>query len=145
MRWITAVLLVAAGGASVAVAQSDWAEGVADGLVRRPVRASLASVPLARPKTVSRVEMMRVDFPPRQVQQRHVHTVPLVCFIAIGRIAVKLQGQPEIVYDEGGVNVEPAGAVVERVANVTDRPARRYCAFLAGREDRVLSRYLTER
>lgn len=127
---------------AVAVAQVAMPEAVALGTAGRPIRETLATVPLEKPKLVTRVEMMRVDFPAHQAQGRHIHPVPVVCFIAIGRIAVKLAAQPEHVYAEGGVNVEPANHVVDYVRNLGDRPARQYCSFLAGANDLVLSRTL---
>jgi quercetin dioxygenase-like cupin family protein len=110
-----------------------------------PTRTPLASIPLAAPKTVERVDATRVDFAPSQRMPRHVHPVPVICFAAKGAFKVKFEGQPEFIAAEGSVTYEPADHVVDYFRNASDTaPATLLCAVLAGAADTQTSRMLPE-
>jgi quercetin dioxygenase-like cupin family protein len=105
-----------------------------------PVRAPIGSFPLAPAKSVSHVEMTRVDFLPGQVMPEHIHPVPVVCVVSKGAFAASIGRAPERRVTVGETTIEPAGEVVHYFRNLSaNEPAQLYCAALAGPDDKQLS------
>ena len=112
--------------------------------VAAPVRVPVATYPLGQTKAVSRVEVMRATVAPHQAIGRHLHPVPVVCFVESGEFVGKIGNAPEARFKAGGASFEPANAVVAYYRNVSDTPGTLVCAFLAGEGDQELSRTLPE-
>ena len=105
-----------------------------------PVRTPIGSLAVAPGKTVSHVEMTRVDFLPGQIMPEHLHPVPVVCVVSKGSFAASIGRAPERRVTVGETTIEPAGEVVHYFRNLSKRePAQLYCAALAGPDDKQLS------
>jgi len=105
-----------------------------------PVRNPIGSFQLAPAKSVSHVEMTRVDFLPGQVMPEHLHPVPVVCVVSRGTFEASIGRQPPLRVTVGQTTIEPAGTVVHYFRNLSrHQAAELYCASLAGPEDRQLS------
>jgi quercetin dioxygenase-like cupin family protein len=131
MKFVLSLLL-----ALTALSSSAAAQGAGS----LPTRTPLAVVPIAPAKAVSRVETTRVDFAPGQVMPRHMHTVPVICFVTAGDFLVKIGDAPERPAPLGSVTVEPPRAVVEYFRNASaTATAQLACASLAGDDDKVLN------
>jgi quercetin dioxygenase-like cupin family protein len=105
-----------------------------------PLRTPIGSFPLAPAKTVTHVEMSRVDFLPGQEMPKHMHPVPVVCFVTEGSFLVSIGAAPVRRIGVGGTTLEPAGTVVHYFRNASAKdPAQLNCALLAGAGDKVLS------
>jgi quercetin dioxygenase-like cupin family protein len=105
-----------------------------------PIRTPIGSFALTPAKTVSRVEMTRVDFLPGQEMPEHLHPVPVICMVSKGAFAASIGRAPERRVTVGETTVEPAGEVVHYFRNLSKRdPAQLYCAILAGPDDKHLS------
>jgi quercetin dioxygenase-like cupin family protein len=105
-----------------------------------PLRSPIGSFQLAAAKSVSHVEMTRVDFLPGQVMPEHLHPVPVVCVVSRGTFEASIGRQPPLRVTVGQTTIEPAGTVVHYFRNLSrQKSAELYCASLAGPEDRQLS------
>jgi quercetin dioxygenase-like cupin family protein len=105
-----------------------------------PTRTPLATFPIAPGKTVSRVETTRVDFLPGQSMPRHMHTVPVICFVTKGDLLVKIGDAEERPAPLGAVTYEGPGITVHYFKNASaTQPAQLNCAVLAGPKDKVLN------
>ena len=105
-----------------------------------PVRTPIGSLAVAPAKTVSHVEMTRVDFLPGQVMPEHLHPVPIVCVVSKGAFQASIGRQPPFRVTVGQTTIEPAGEVVHYFRNLSKREgAELYCAALAGPDDKQLS------
>jgi len=105
-----------------------------------PVRTPIGSLAVDPGKTVTHVEMTRVDFLPGQIMPEHLHPVPVVCVVSKGSFAARIGRQPERRVTAGETTIEPAGEVVHYFRNLSKRePAQLYCATLAGPDDKQLS------
>jgi quercetin dioxygenase-like cupin family protein len=105
-----------------------------------PARNRIGSFQLGPAKSVSHVEMTRVDFLPGQVMPEHMHPVPVVCVVSKGAFEASIGRQPPQHVVVGQTTIEPAGTVVHYFRNLsTDKSAELYCASLAGPDDKQLS------
>jgi len=104
-----------------------------------PVRTPVGSFPVAPAKSVTHVELTRVDFLPGQEMPEHMHPVPVVCFVAKGSFLVSIGADPVRRVESGETTIEPAGAVVHYFRNATNGPAQLNCAALTGPDDNTLS------
>jgi len=105
-----------------------------------PVRTPIGSLAVAPVKTVSHVEMTRVDFLPGQIMPEHLHPVPVVCVVSKGAFEASIGRQPPRRVSAGETTIEPAGEVVHYFRNLSKRnSAQLYCATLAGPDDKQLS------
>ena len=108
-----------------------------------PTREPLGAVTLDAPKTVARVEVMRVRFKPGQAMPRHVHPAPVVCLVETGTFLARIGDGPETRQPTGAITYEPAGVVVQYFRNAsTTEPATLVCTFLAGADDHTISTML---
>ena len=105
-----------------------------------PTRTPIGSFPVEPAKTVTHVEMSRVDFLPGQAMPEHLHPVPVVCVVTKGSFVVSIGREPVRNISVGDTTIEHAGELVHyfRNASTTD-PAQLYCAILAGPDDKQLS------
>jgi quercetin dioxygenase-like cupin family protein len=105
-----------------------------------PTRNPVGSFAIEPAKSVTHVEAMRVDFLPGQIMPKHVHNVPVVCFVAKGSFAVSIGNAPVRTVREGEATIERSGEVVNYFRNLsTTQPAQLYCAILAGATDQQYS------
>jgi quercetin dioxygenase-like cupin family protein len=105
-----------------------------------PVRTPAGSFPIAPAKSVTHVELTRVDFLPAQEMPEHMHSVPVVCFVTKGSFLVSIGASPIRHAGVGETTLEPAGTVVHYFRNASPKdPAQLSCALLVGPEDKVLS------
>jgi len=105
-----------------------------------PTRTSVGSFAIDPTKSVSHVEMWRVDFLPGQKMPEHMHPVPVVCFVSKGRFAVSIGKAPERTAGVGDATIEHAGETVHYFRNMSAKePAQLYCSVLAGADDKQLS------
>jgi quercetin dioxygenase-like cupin family protein len=110
-----------------------------------PVRTPIGSLPVAPSKTVTHVELTRVDFLPGQEMPEHMHPVPVVCFVTKGSFLVSIGAAPVRRVAAGATTLEPAGVVVHYFRNASSRdPAQLNCASLAGPDDKILSVMLAQ-
>ena len=108
-----------------------------------PVRVPLGEAALPAPKSVERVVVMRVNFAPGQAMPRHVHPAPVVCLVETGSFNARIGDTPARPYRTGEVTLEPANVPVGWFRNESaTAPASLICTFLAGHDDRELSRML---
>lgn len=108
-----------------------------------PVRVPMGEVTLPQPKTVARVVVMRVEFGPGQAMPRHVHPAPVVCVVERGSFRARIGDAPARSVHVGDVTLEPAGVEIGWFRNESaTSPASLICTFLAGPDDRELSRML---
>jgi quercetin dioxygenase-like cupin family protein len=110
-----------------------------------PVRSPLGDVTLSAPKTVDRVQVMRVDFAAGQGMPRHIHPAPVVCMVERGRFHMEIAGQPARDVGVGAVTYEPAETPVEQFRNTSAQAGSLICDFLGGHDDTELSRPLPPR
>ena len=104
-----------------------------------PVRTPIGSFPIAA-KSVTRVEMSRVDFLPGQEMPQHVHPVPVVCFVTKGSFLVSIGAAPVRNVGVGETTFEQPNTIVHYFRNASPKdPAQLNCALLAGPDDKVLS------
>jgi hypothetical protein len=59
-----------------------------------PTRTPIGSLPVAPSKTVTHVEMMKVEFLPGQAMPQHMHSVPIACVVSKGSFAVSIGRDP---------------------------------------------------
>jgi len=105
-----------------------------------PTRTPVGSFAINPIKSVSRVEMTRVDFLPGQEMPEHMHPVPVACVVAKGSFLVSIGREPVRKVGVSETTIEPAGEVVHYFRNLSKRdPAQLYCTILAGSDDRQLS------
>jgi quercetin dioxygenase-like cupin family protein len=110
-----------------------------------PTRTAVGSFVIDPTKTVSHVEMWRVDFLPGQQMPEHMHPVPVVCFVSKGSFAVSIGGAPVRTVSVGETTIEPTGETVHFFRNTSAKDAAQlYCAVLAGAGDKQLSVMLGE-
>ncbi len=113
---------------------------VAQGQPAIPTRNPIGRFQLAPAKSVSHIEMTRVDFLPGQIMPEHMHPVPVVCVVAKGEFEASIGRQPPQRVTVGQTTIEPAGTVVHYFRNLSrHESAELYCASLAGPEDKQLS------
>ena len=125
--------LAAAGAAEAAGAQTPNPPPI-------PTRTALVSFPVAPDKAVARVDALRVDFAPGQAMPRHMHPVPVVCFVVKGDFRYRIGEGAEQTAKQGTATLEPAGAVVQEFVNASPtEPAQLLCAVLAGADDRTMN------
>jgi quercetin dioxygenase-like cupin family protein len=105
-----------------------------------PVRTPIGSLAVAPAKTVTHVEMTRVDFAPGQEMPKHMHPVPVVCVVSKGVFLASIGDQSPRQVSVGDTTIEPAGTVVHFFRNLSkDEPGQLYCSTLAGPDDKQLS------
>ena len=105
-----------------------------------PTRTAVGSFAVDPAKSVSRVEMWRVDFLPGQQMPEHMHPVPVVCFVSKGTFRVSIGKAPVRTVSVGGTTIEPAGETVHYFRNLSaNEAAQLYCSVLAGADDKQLS------
>jgi quercetin dioxygenase-like cupin family protein len=105
-----------------------------------PVRTPIGSLAVAPAKTVTHVEMTRVDFAPGQDMPKHMHPVPVVCVVSKGVFLASIGDQSPRQVSVGDTTIEPAGTVVHFFRNLSkDEPGQLYCSTLAGPDDKQLS------
>jgi quercetin dioxygenase-like cupin family protein len=105
-----------------------------------PIRTPVGSLPIEPAKSITHVEMTRVDFLPGQEMPEHMHPVPVICFVTKGAFLVSIGTSPVLRVGIGDTTLEPAGMVVHYFRNASrNDPAQLNCALLAGPDDRVLS------
>ena len=105
-----------------------------------PTRTSVGSFAIDPAKAVSHVEMWRVDFLPGQQMPKHMHPVPVVCFVSKGSFLVSIGKAPVRTVTVGDATLEPAGETVHYFRNMSAKePAQLYCSILAGADDKQLS------
>jgi quercetin dioxygenase-like cupin family protein len=105
-----------------------------------PIRTPIGSFAVNPAKTTSRIETTRVDFLPGEEMPRHMHPVPVVCFVAKGTFLVSIGSAPVRKVAIGDTTLEPAGEIVHYFRNASsNEPAQLYCAILAGKGDKELS------
>lgn len=105
-----------------------------------PIRTPVGSLAIAPAKSVTHVEMMRVDFAPGQEMPRHMHPVPVICFVVSGRLLASIGNEPPRTVQPGDATIEPAGAIVNFFRNLSaSEPAQLDCAILAGPADKQYS------
>jgi quercetin dioxygenase-like cupin family protein len=105
-----------------------------------PTRTPLGSLPVEPSKTVTHVEMMKVDFLPGQAMPEHMHPVPVACVVSKGSFAVSIGRDPVRTASVGDTTIEPAGILVHYFRNLSaTQPAELYCAVLAGPDDKQFS------
>jgi quercetin dioxygenase-like cupin family protein len=110
-----------------------------------PMRTPLATVPVAAAKSVDHVQVIRVDFAPGQVMPRHLHPVPVVCYVEAGAFHVEIAGRPPRDVAVGAVTYEPPDTPVEVFRNTASTPGVLICDVLAGAADAEISRLLPPR
>lgn len=104
-----------------------------------PVRSPIGSFAIEPAKSVTHVELTRVDFLAGQEMPEHMHPVPVVCFVTRGSFLVSIGASPVRSVGVGETTIEPAGTVVHFFRNATKYPAQLNCASLAGPSDKVLN------
>src|SRR5438067_2419014 len=121
MHVLTAILLAAAASSTATI----------------PTRTPIGSLAVTPAKSVTHVEMMRVDVLPGQMMPEHMHPVPVACVVSKGSFAVSIGGDPVRTVSAGETTIEPAGTVVHYFRNVSaTEPTQLYCAILAGPNDK---------
>jgi quercetin dioxygenase-like cupin family protein len=105
-----------------------------------PVRTPIGSLALSPVKSVTHVEMTRVDFAPGQEMPKHMHPVPVICVVSKGAFLASIGDQPPRQVGIGDTTIEPAGAIVHFFRNLSKtEPGQLYCSTLAGPDDKQLS------
>src|SRR4051794_28394627 len=105
-----------------------------------PVRAPIGSLGVTPAKSVTHVEMTRVDFGPGQEMPKHMHPVPVVCVVSKGTFLASIGDGPPRQVTVGDTTIEPAGAVVHFFRNLSaTESGQLYCSTLAGPDDKQLS------
>jgi quercetin dioxygenase-like cupin family protein len=121
---ITFSLLVAASGSAAPI----------------PIRTPIGSFPIEPAKTVTRVDINRVDFLPGQIMPEHMHPVPVVCVVSKGSFFASIGAGPVLKVSVGNTTIERAGEVVHYFRNASaSEPAQLFCTILAGADDKQLS------
>ena len=110
-----------------------------------PTRTPIGSFRLDPAKSVTRVDTTRVDFLPGQEMPKHMHRVPVICFVVKGSFAVSIGGAPVRTVNAGDTTIERADEIVHYFRNLSVRdPAQLNCAILAGPDDKELSVMLSK-
>jgi quercetin dioxygenase-like cupin family protein len=110
-----------------------------------PTRTPIGSLAIAPGKTVSHVEMTRVDFRPGEIMPKHLHPVPVVCVVSKGKFAARIGQAAERRVTVGETTIEPAGEVVHYFRNLSKKDGGQlYCAALAGPDDKQLNVMLSK-
>ena len=105
-----------------------------------PTRTVVGSFAIDPTKSVSHVEMWRVDFLPGQQMPEHMHPVPVLCFASKGSFLVSIGKAPVRTVSVGDTTIERAGETVHYFRNTSKtEPAQLYCSVLAGADDKQLS------
>jgi quercetin dioxygenase-like cupin family protein len=105
-----------------------------------PVRTPIGSLTVAPAKSVTHVEMTRVDFAPGEEMPKHMHPVPVVCVVSKGTFLASIGDQAPRQVGVGDTTIEPAGATVHFFRNLSKtEPGQLYCSTLAGPDDKQLS------
>ena len=104
-----------------------------------PTRTVVGSFAIDPTKSVSHVEMWRVDFLPGQQMPEHMHPVPVLC-ASKGSFLVSIGKAPVRTVSVGDTTIERAGETVHYFRNTSKtEPAQLYCSVLAGADDKQLS------
>jgi quercetin dioxygenase-like cupin family protein len=106
----------------VTVAESGQGKRMTD--IRR---TPLFAQPL--PAGPDRVESYRVELPPGHPTGPHRHPGAVTGYIEHGRVAFEPDGHPARELGPGDVFFEPAGAVIRRFDNASDREPAEFVAF----------------
>src|SRR5881394_2396763 len=105
-----------------------------------PVRTPIGSLAVTPAKSVTHVEMTRVDFLPGQEMPKHMHPVPVVCVVSKGSFLASIGDGPPRQVGVGDTTIEPAGEIVHFFRNLSkSEPGQLYCSTLAGPDDKQLS------
>jgi quercetin dioxygenase-like cupin family protein len=105
-----------------------------------PVRTPIGSLAVAPAKSVTHVEMTRVDFAPSQEMPKHMHPVPVVCVVSKGSFLASIGDETPRQVEVGDTTIEPAGAIIHFFRNLSKtEPGQLYCSALAGPDDKQLS------
>src|SRR5262244_3818038 len=103
------------------------------------IRKALLTAGMEGGRRVDRVEIKQIDFVPRQQTGLHLHTCPVVGYIARGTVLFQIEGEPPRTLKEGDAFHEPAGARILHFDNASDRDPLTFIAFyLLGPDDREL-------
>jgi quercetin dioxygenase-like cupin family protein len=102
-------------------------------------RTPLASHVLAPPKSISHVEVVRLDFLPGMITPHHEHPVSVIGYVEKGAFDVQIEGQPMHRYKTGESILEPANTRIAHFDNVSKtEPAVLIATYLAGPGDKTL-------
>jgi len=102
-------------------------------------RTPLASHVLAPPKTISHVEVVRLDFLPGMITPYHKHPVPVIGYVEQGAFDVQVEGLPLHRYKTGESILEPANTRILHFDNVSKtEPAVLIATYLTGPDNKSL-------
>jgi quercetin dioxygenase-like cupin family protein len=102
-------------------------------------RTPLASHTLSPAKTVTRPQVVRLDFQPGMITPLHLHKMPVLTYIEKGEFLVEIEGQPARHYHQGESVLEPANTRILHYDNVSQtEPATAIATYLAGDDDHEL-------
>ena len=107
------------------------------------VRTGLATSVLHEAKRVARVEVTQISLPPGRAVGAHTHPIPVVGYVADGRIRFEIDGQPKQELARGFAFYEPANTRIARFDNASPTESATFIAFyLLDESDRELIRML---
>jgi quercetin dioxygenase-like cupin family protein len=104
------------------------------GVVRKP----LATMVIEGQKTVDRVEVMDIGFPPHLQPGVHLHPCPVVGRVTAGKILFQIEGQPARTLKTGDTFFEPANVEILHFDSNGDAPAAFTAYYLLGKDDHQL-------
>lgn len=103
------------------------------------IRIPLLTAKLTPKKTVQRVEVKKIKFLPTQKSGLHVHSCPVVGYIATGSIYFQVEGKKAKTLHAGDVFFEPAGTKILHFDNSSKTKAASFVAFyLLNKSDKKL-------
>lgn len=98
-------------------------------------RQKLLDHTLAKPETVSRIEVAEIEFSARVTGIPHRHPCPVVGQILEGTIVFQIAGQEETVLHAGDAFFEPAETDILKFDNLGPAPARFLACYLVAEDD----------
>ncbi len=90
-------------------------------------------------RTISKVNVMEINFPPGQKAAYHKHPCPVVGYIVSGKILLQVEDDSSKVLNSGDAFYEPAETPIVRFDNYSDsEPAKFIAYYLVDKEKELI-------
>lgn len=90
-------------------------------------------------RTVSTVDVREIAFHPKQVTGLHRHPCPVLSYVVEGTIRFQIRGGKTRMIRAGEICYEPAGAVIEKFDNASNKGSAKFvaCYLMNGEKDLI--------
>ncbi len=96
-------------------------------------------------RTVSKVNIMEINYPPGQKAPYHKHPCPVVGYVVSGKILLQVKGEQEKVLSTGDAFYEPAETPIVHFDNYSEMEPAKFIAFYLVDKETQLTEILREK